>query len=743
MVDLPGGPLPAELLHILHTRGITDEQDLAPFLSPQYYNPTLPSALPDLDRAVYLLETLLRQSTPQILIWGDFDVDGQTATTLLTEALTFLGAQVSYHIPDRQRESHGVHLNSLRPLLETHQPDLLLICDTGSAHHEAIEYAKSWGITVIIADHHELSDTLPPADALINPQRLNDTHHPLHTLSGVGVSYLLIQALFQKMGHNRESRQFLDLVALGLVADLVELVKDTRYLVQLGLNALRTTNRSGLIALCQLVEVDLAHVTEQDISFKIAPALNALGRLDTASKAVDLLTTRDSARAQILAQEAVTLNRQRRNLTSQVLASAQEQIEHDPTLLNWDALVLYSPNWHSGIVGIVAAQLAEQYQKPTALLVVNSEGGARGSLRSIAGYHVGQALAAASDILLSHGGHELAGGLAVDADHLPLLRRRLSQAFAATYHPPTTPALSSDAELKLERLSLDFAHQVRRLAPFGAGNPLPVFMTPNVKLASVAKIGKDNQHRRLTVQDADGYRQTILWWHSAAETMPSGRFNIAYTFDVSTYQDAPQVQAIFQHWVQIEPPTPDPIASAEVIDCRQESYLADIHQQEPSLMVWAEGFASKKSPGLPLSELTPADALVVYTAPARYSYLIQAVEQVHPQRVYIIGTVPPIPDLKAFITLLQGLLRIIIDQHNGETSITQLRERLATTDKAIRLGLKQLAPQAIIGSRGKVTLTETDLNNGVDWSALQTELHEIEAYRRYIMRVNIEQLLLD
>lgn len=743
MIDLPGGPLPPELIYILQARGLQDEPSIAAFLSPQHYSPTLPSVLPDMEKAVNLIQSILQQATPTILIWGDFDVDGQTATALLYEALTHLGAEVTFYIPDRQRESHGVHLASLRPLLAQQRPDLLLICDTGSAHTEAIEYAKTQGIVVIVADHHDLPETLPPADALINPQRLVNPHHPLRTLSGVGVSYLLVQALYAAFNRSRECRQWLDLVALGLVADLVEVVKDTRYLLQLGLNTLHTTDRPGLITLCQLVEADLAHITEQDISYKLAPALNALGRLDTAAKGVELLTTRDSVQAQIIAQEAVTLNRQRRHLTSQVLASAQEQIEHDPTLLNWDALVLYSPNWHSGIVGIVAAQLAEQYQKPTALLVVNSEGAARGSIRSIAGHHVGQALAAASDILLSYGGHEMAGGLAVDANHLPLLRRRLSQAFATIYRPPSTPSLAVDAELPLERLSLDFAYQVRRLAPFGPGNPLPIFLAPNVKLASVAKIGKDDQHRRLTIQDANGYRQAILWWNSANEIMPSGRFNLAYTLDVSTYKDTPQVQAIFQHWVQIEPATPDPIATAEVIDCRQQPILAEIRQFEPSIMVWAEGFSAKKSPGLPLSDLAPATALVVLTSPAHYRQLIQAVEQVKPQRVYIIGERPPIADLKAFITLLQGLLKIVVEQHNGETTITQLRERLATTDKAIRLALKQLAPNATIGSRGKISLSANDLIDSDDWGTLQAELDEIEAYRRYFARVSPEQMLLD
>ncbi|MCB9435659.1 MAG: single-stranded-DNA-specific exonuclease RecJ [Anaerolineales bacterium] len=743
MLDLPGGPLPPELLQILHTRGFHEPEAIAAFLAPEHYHPALPSALPDLNKAVSLLKRLLQQPSPHILIWGDFDVDGQTSTALLVESLIQLGAHIIYHIPNRQRESHGVHLASLRPLLAEHHPDLLLICDTGSAHHEAIEYAKASHIPVIVADHHELADTLPSADAFINPQRLTDTQHPLRTLSGVGVSYLLIQALYDSLGRNRESRAFLDFVALGLVADLVELVKDTRYLVQLGLNALRTTNRLGLVALCQLVDVDLAHITEQDISFKIAPALNALGRLDSATKGVELLTTRDVIRAQILAQEAVTLNRQRRHLTSQVLASAQELIEHDQTLLNWDALVLYSPNWHSGIVGIVAAQLADQYQKPTALLVVNEEGAARGSVRSITGYHVGQALAATADILLSHGGHELAGGLAIDADHLPLLRRRLSQAFAATYSPPATPALAVDAELSLERLSLDFAHQVRRLAPFGPANPLPVFMTRNVKLASVAKIGKDDQHRRLTIQDTEGYRQAILWWQSANETMPSGRFNIAYTLDITTYKDAPQVQAIYQHWEQLEPPTPDPLAVAEVIDCRQGVSLDDIRRQEPSLTIWAEGYAAKKSPGLPLSELTPAAALVVLTRPARYQHLIQAVEQVKPQRVYLIAATSPISDLKTFVSLLEGLLRVVVEQQGGETSITQLRERLATTEKAIRLAVQQIAPTAQIGSRGKINLAADDLTEADDWGALQAELNEIEAYHRYLLRADANQLLMD
>ncbi len=743
--QLPGGPLPPELLAILHQRGIDDAETAAAHLSPEHYHPALPSQLPDLDRAIAILSKLIAQENAHVLVWGDFDADGQTSTAILVEGLQRLGLDVSYYIPNRQRESHGVHLSSLVPMLNEQSPDLLLVCDTGSADVEAIAHVKSLGIPTIIADHHELPETLPPADALINPLRLQNENHPLRTLSGVGVSYLLLQALYTAQNRASEARRFLDLVAIGLVADVVELINDTRYLVQLGLRALHKTERPGLIALCRQFSINPATLTESDIGFRVAPALNALGRLDTAEKAVELLTTTDPVTAQQLAQEADGLNRRRRMLTDQVYAAAQEQIERDPTLLNWESLVLSSPNWHSGVVGIVAARLAETYHKPVAMLVTADDGSMRGSLRSIPGYHVGEALAQLDSILLKYGGHEGAGGLSVDGDNAPLLRRRLSQAFADVRQDVPPDEISIDGQLSLENLSLDFAYQLRRLAPFGAGNPQPIFVTPDLSTASTAKLGKNNQHRRVTVQDREGHRQTVFWWNSADEPLLDGRFDLAYTIDISTYREVSELQVTLVDWQQIEAPTPDPVETAEIIDFRTTGHaldaLDDIRQQETDLAVWAEGFPASKSPGFPLSQLQPAAALVILTAPTGFDHIVHAINAVQPARVYLVAAPSPIDSLPAFLKTLRGLVKTVVNSQDGKTTLTQLRERLGVNEQLVRLGLDYLLGDNVtISPRGNVHITAADFVEN-DISRLQHAWDELAAFRRYIRRTDPTRLL--
>lgn len=752
--DLPGGPLPAELGELLYRRGITTPELATAFLSPEHYSPALPSELPNLEKAVSLLNTLINKGNQRVLVWGDFDVDGQTATALWVEGLRRLGLEVDYHLPSRHTDSHGVQLHRLKPLLAEIKPNLLLICDTGSTANDAVAYTKTQGVQVIIADHHELLDERPNADALVNPQQLSRSDHPLHTLSGVGVSYLILKALYDARNRGHETTRFLELVALGLVADVVPLVKDTRYLVQLGLRAIHQTQRVGLLALCDQLQLLPANLTSTDIGFRIAPALNALGRLDDARKAVELLMSTDLTSARILAAQADGFNRQRRNLTRQTLESAQEQIQNDPSILEWDALVLSSPNWHSGVIGIVASQLAEQYHKPVALLVSTGDetGIARGSVRGIAGYSVGEALAKIGDLLENYGGHEGAGGLGIQAEKLPMLRRRLSQAFAVTKKAVPPPSLFIEGRIPLEQLSIDFGYQLQRLAPFGAGHPIPIFSTPDLALVSTAKLGVDDQHRRLTVENRAGYRQTVLWWNSTNEPLPEGRFDLAYKIDVTTYQGERQLQLVLEDWLQVEAPAISVNAPPQIIDYRAATpaeVLAQLRSEESNAQFWAEGFAKSQSPGFPLSELSVSEALIILTAPPTPERLAEAIEQVQPRRIYLVAAPPPVQDISTCLQLLKGLAETVITQQKGQASVAQFVERLGQSPTVVRLGLEYLAKSGEfdveIGARGKVTLSTANSSSTQDTTGLYQRLenawNESAAYRNYLRRVDSQHLL--
>ena len=337
--------LPPLIAQTLLRRGIDTPGAARAFLQPD----SLPSTpFPEIESAVGVIRAALSKNE-MICVWGDFDVDGQTSTTVLVQTLQILGANVVHYIPIRGKESHGVHIETLKPIIDS-GTKLIITCDTGITAYEAIDYANSRGVEVVVTDHHELGPTLPNARAIINPKLLSEDHI-LANLAGVGVAYKLAEAL---LANHTSPHALLDLVALGLIADVALLKGETRSLVQRGIQVLRNTARIGLRAMAELSGTSLESLTEESIGFNFAPRLNALGRLGDANPAVELLLSHDPARARVLATQIEGLNAQRRLLTNQVYEAAEAQLHENPALLDEPAIILVSQNWPGGVVGIVA-----------------------------------------------------------------------------------------------------------------------------------------------------------------------------------------------------------------------------------------------------------------------------------------------------------------------------------------------------------------------------------------------------
>ena len=485
LADAVGGhPLVAETLV---RRGFTTVDTAMAFLDPSTYVPASPDDLPGLSRAVQRVADAIRDGV-SICVWGDFDVDGQTATTLLVETLRDLGAEVSYHIPVRETESHGIRIPALQQVLDQ-GAGLILTCDTGIDAHEAVDYAKVRSVDVIITDHHELPPELPQAYAIINPHLLPDDH-PLASLPGVGVAYKLAEALYAQAGRAGAAAKHLDLVALGIVADVAVQTGDARYLLQCGLEVLRNTQRLGLQELIKLAKINPTRLTTEHIGFGIAPRLNALGRLSDANAIVEFFTTTNLTQARILASELEALNDRRKLLSDQVFAAAQSQIAQDPTLLEHAALVLEGSAWPVGVIGIVANRMVELYQRPAILIATSDDGVGRGSARSVEGCHITEALATQQDMLVSFGGHAMAAGLAIVSMNIAALRRSLSRAIVAQIGEAfPQPKLNIDGYAALSDLSLTLVDELERLAPFGSGNPPLVLATRDVYITAKRPLG--------------------------------------------------------------------------------------------------------------------------------------------------------------------------------------------------------------------------------------------------------------
>lgn len=740
--------LPPLIAQTLVRRGIDTPQAARLFLHPD----SLPSTpFPGIEPAVERIHEAIRRRE-RICVWGDFDVDGQTSTTVLVQTLQALGADVVYYIPIRGKESHGVHIETLQPILDN-GAKLIVTCDTGITAYEAIDYANTRGVDVVVTDHHDLGPTLPNAKAIVNPKLLAEDHL-LTNLAGVGVAYKLAEALLTN-SHLPVTTPItpgflLDLVALGLIADVALLKGETRSLVQRGIQVLRNTGRIGLRTMAELSGTSLESLTEETVGFTFAPRLNALGRLGDANPAVELLLSHDPVRARVVATQIEGLNAQRRLLTNQVFEAAEAQLRETPALLSEPAIILTNTNWPGGVVGIVANKLVERYRKPAILLNQSEQGILRGSARSVEGLHITEAITTQKDLLLGFGGHPMAAGLALEAWKLPDFRKGLGRAIEAQLGRSVRqePVLQIDAWLKLDEIDLPFAESLEALAPFGAGNPSLKFATHRLSLRSVATIGKNREHLRLTVEDENGNIQSILWWGGAGSELPEegSKFDIAYSLRASTFRGDKQVSLQFEEYRIVEEVPPElRKRKVEIVDYRQQ--VEQLENLQVEMLVWAEG--ADKTKGRNRFELQPADEFAIYTAPPSSADLRAALETVKPNKVYLFGVSPEPEKADAFLARMAGLAKYVINQKGGSVSVSELAVVTGQREGAIRLGLEWLAAGGHISIQRDDGTVHLASGNHESNQYLQRELYlavkgileETAAYRAHFQRAEAESLI--
>ncbi|MCB9138747.1 MAG: hypothetical protein H6642_10400 [Caldilineaceae bacterium] len=785
-----GYPLAARLLA---QRGMTTPEQARPFLDPDCYTPAPPGALTGVIEAAQLLAGTIRRGE-RILVWGDFDVDGQTSTSLLVAALRKLAGdeQIAYHVPNRFSEGHGIRVEKLARVLDDLPPvHLLLTCDTGISDGPGVAYAKTCGLTVVVTDHHDLTPEfiqLPPdaplwgasaatagaesvrqADAVVNP-KFQAPDDPLRTLPGVGVAYKLIQQLYADVGRGGEEEEFLDLVALGIVADVAEQIHDARYLLQRGLARLRATRRIGLLALMNVAGLAPEKVDAESIGFQIGPRMNALGRLEDATVAVELLTTHDALRAGELATRMNRLNQERRVLTSQTAAAALNMIDRNPHLLDFSGLVLAHPAWHAGIVGIVASRMVEQFGKPAVLLLTPPDGPARGSARSIPSVDIGAAIAGCSELLMGHGGHPGAAGVTLEAANVDAFRRELSRQIELHQIPDAPTGLIIDAEASLADLNLELAEALQMLAPFGNGNPTPRFLTRGVTIEHDRRMGADGAHRRLTVSQA-GAQQQVVWFHGGDAELPPGKIDLVYTLSINEYKGNRSLQLMFEGIRAAEPlsiqdqvdKADAPIQPMTVYDWRDRSVtVADL----PENAQWyAEGvklamtakdarhpaFASR------LAITSRPDApLVIWNAPPSLSLLRRLVEQSGARAVYLCAQESADDTLEGVLKQVAGMCKFALAR-DGLLTIDRMAARLGTAEEAVRVALLWLE------QRGLITVAEwspedaptdavriapggqarQDEELALRRARLEEELSEVRARRRFYRRARLQELGLE
>ncbi len=524
---------------VLALRGIDTLETAKAFVSVKDYTPTAATALPDMDRAVQrLIQAHHHQET--VLIWGDFDCDGVTSTSLLLSAFKAFDFKTQYTIPLRSEEGHGLNSQRLQQVVDQIQPHLMITVDCGVANHTEIEQAQGYGIDVIVTDHHLLPDPLPQATAVINPLRL-PLDHPLRYLPGVGVAYKLAEALYAALEWPGVE-QFLDLAVVGIVADVAVLQRECRYLVQKGLPILSHSNHQGLKQLIQH-QVGDREVSATDVGFRIAPKLNAIGRLDDATLAVELLTTPDPDRAAELIDRFILTNETRKALTEEVVNEASQQIEGLDLQTN-RAIVLASPDWSQGVVGIAASRLVETYGCPTVLIACRTDKGeGYGSGRSIPSVNLVEALDEVAPLLEGYGGHPMAAGLRVSLGSLAAVQAGLTRALSERVSLDQLERdlridLMVDLNLIKDPVAVldEIYQQLMALEPFGHGNPKPILALLNFKPRRFnPEVSKSGEHLYFKV----GRRR--LWYWRAGDQLrqleQTPALDIAFTLEPASFGD--------------------------------------------------------------------------------------------------------------------------------------------------------------------------------------------------------------
>ena len=491
------------LRQVLYNRGFASLLEAQHFLEAKPIFDTNPFQIKGMRAAVERIESAL-QKREHIIIYGDYDVDGVTATALLVKVLEALGAQVSGYIPNRFEEGYGVNKEALATI-QSKGAQLVITVDCGIRSLPEAEHARMLGLDLIITDHHQPSSALPGALAIINPKQPGDAY-PDKDLAGVGLAYKLADALLQ---HLRECNfpvpsdmnveDYLDLVALGTVADLAPLLGENRSMVRAGLEAIRTCKRQGIQSLMGIARINPLKVMATDIGYILGPRLNAAGRLESALASLELLTTQSLTKAGLLAQQLDNQNRERQTITRQMQEMAEEiALSDDPEAL---LLMATHPDFNPGVVGLAASRLTDAYYRP-AIVAYQGEEFTRASCRSIPEFHITEALDQCEDLLEHHGGHAAAAGFTVRNEKLPELLARL-RSIAHTQLSPLSlsPILNADAEVPLSELKVSLLEALEDLQPTGYGNPQPVLVSRNLRVSYPKAVGKDGSHLKFSVTD--------------------------------------------------------------------------------------------------------------------------------------------------------------------------------------------------------------------------------------------------
>lgn len=551
--DFDTNGLSRPLTSVLKNRGFHGLEDMNEFLSVDLDNLESPFLLPDMHKAVLRLEEAISENQ-SIWIYGDYDVDGMTSTAIVYRALKHLGANVRFYIPKRLEEGYGLNSEAMT-FLAGQGARVIITVDCGISAVAEAALCQTLGVDLIITDHHECQEQLPEAFALINP-KLPDCHYPYEMLAGAGIALKLSQALLgdQFNGEMGIGPKLLALSAIGTIADVAPLTGENRIIASYGLAALSDSKMAGIEALIKVCKLEGKPITAGHVGFMIGPRLNAVGRLEHAQAGVDLLLSEDPVKAFEIASNLDALNQERQETERKILEAALKKIESEAIHMQSGTIIVWGDNWHTGVVGIVASRLVERYYRPV-IVLSESEGQFKGSARSIPGYSIFEALLSQKQWLKKFGGHEQAAGLTLDAENLPALIAGIGQ-----YNRDHLSAdvlietIKCDARLSSKEIHSQLVQELGRLEPFGMGNPKPVFRLDHLKVEETRRMGKDQSHLKIKVNDHYRLFEALQFkFGDRTPPMKGRRLDVALQLDTNTFNGVESVQLLLKDFRSYDP----------------------------------------------------------------------------------------------------------------------------------------------------------------------------------------------
>ena len=544
------------IARLIRNRDIQDMKEIRSYLYGTLAEIPSPWKMKDMERAVQILQKKITQKK-KIRIIGDYDIDGVTATCILLKGLKRLNANVDTYIPDRVKDGYGMHEQLIDKALED-RIDTILTCDNGIAAAAEIEYAKKEGLTVIVTDHHDIPfrDTedgriwiIPKADAVVNPKQ-NDCLYPNKNICGAVVAWKLIWALYERLGiDSDEIWDFLELAAIATVGDVMDLQGENRIIVKEGLKKLSSTSFEGLKALIRVNNLEGAEITAYHVGFVIGPCINASGRLDTAARSLELLLADNMEDAMKLADDLYDLNQSRKAMTEQGKEQAIQSIEEN-NLGKDRVLVVYLPDCHESLAGIIAGRIREAYNKPVFVLTKGADG-VKGSGRSIEAYSMYEELVKCSDLLTQFGGHPMAAGLSMEEKNVELFRRRLNDNCTLT-EQDLIPKIMIDVPMPISYLSKKLTEQLKVLEPFGKGNSKPLFAQKNLRAVGIRVFGRNRNVAKMLLIDENGIKMDAVYFGEAQEfvdfVQAHDTISVTYYPEINVFQGRENLQVVIKNY---------------------------------------------------------------------------------------------------------------------------------------------------------------------------------------------------